>query len=161
VTPPRDPSEPVPGAAAPAVPASGTQAQILVTPIEREFRVGGGPYLVPVSINNASRVSTMSLTITYDPAVLRVQNVQEGSFMRQGAGTASFTPRIDAVAGRVDITVARIGDQVGASGTGLIASLYMTAIAPGNSLLQVSGVAMGPEGVPIQVQFSPVTVTVR
>ena len=44
--------------------------------------------------------------------------------MRQGAATASFTPKIDAVAGRVDITVARIGDQVGASGAGLIASLF-------------------------------------
>jgi type II secretory pathway component GspD/PulD (secretin) len=160
VTPPRDPSEPVP--AAPAVPAgTATPAQIIITPTEREFRVGGGPYLVPVSINNASRVSTMSLTLTYDPAVLRVQNVQEGTFMRQGAATASFTPRIDAVAGRVDITVARMGDQVGASGAGLIASLFMTAIGPGNSLVQVSGVAMGPEGVPIQIQFSPVTVTVR
>jgi type II secretory pathway component GspD/PulD (secretin) len=160
VTPPRDPSEPVP--AAPAVPAgTATPAQIIITPTEREFRVGGGPYLVPVSINNASRVSTMSLTLTYDPAVLRVQNVQEGTFMRQGSATASFTPRIDAVAGRVDITVARMGDQVGASGAGLIASLFMTAIGPGNSLVQVSGVAMGPEGVPIQIQFSPVTVTVR
>jgi general secretion pathway protein D len=117
--------------------------------------------MVPVSINNASRVSTMSLTITYDPAVLRVQSVQEGTFMRQGTATASFTPKIDAVAGRVDITVARIGDQVGASGAGLIASLFMTAVGQGNSLIQVSGVAMGPEGVPIQVQFSPVTVTVR
>ena len=116
---------------------------------------------MPVSINNASRVSTMSLTITYDPAVLRVQNVREGTFMRQGTATASFTPKIDAAAGRVDITVARIGDQVGASGAGLIASLFMTAIGPGNSLIQVSGVGTGPEGVPIQIQFSPVTVTVR
>jgi Flp pilus assembly secretin CpaC len=158
VTPPRDPAEPAP--ATPPTPSS-TPAQIIITPTDRELRMGGGPYLVPVSINNASRVSTMSLTITYDPAVLRVQSVQEGTFMRQGAATASFTPKIDAVAGRVDITVARIGDQVGASGAGLIASLSITAVGQGNSLIQVSGVAMGPEGVPIQVQFSPVTVTVR
>jgi hypothetical protein len=162
VTPPRDPSEPVPAVpTAPAPAGTTTPAQIIVTPTDRELRLGGGPYLVPVSINNASRVSTMSLTITYDPSVLRVQSVQEGSFMRQGATTASFTPKIDAVAGRVDITVARIGDQVGASGGGLIASLSITAVGQGNSLIQVSGVAMGPEGVPIQVQFSPVTVTVR
>ena len=160
MTPPRDPAEPATAAAAPPA-ATTTPAQIIVTPTDRELRIGGGPYMVPVSINNASRVSTMSLTITYDPAVLRVQNVQEGTFMRQGAATASFTPKIDAVSGRVDITVARIGDQVGASGAGLIASLSMTAVGPGNSLIQVSGVAMGPEGVPIQVQFSPVTVTVR
>ena len=159
-TPPRDPSEPVP--AAPGTPApSATPAQIIVTPADREFRVAGGPYLTPISINNASRVSTMSLTITYDPAVIRVRNVQEGTFMRQGATTASFTPKIDAAAGRVDITVTRLGDQVGASGAGLIASLFLDAVAPGTSMIQMSGVAAGPEGVPIQLQFSPVTVTVR
>ena len=44
----------------------------------------GGPYTVPVSINNASRVSTLTITMTYNPQVLRVRNVQEGTFMRQG-----------------------------------------------------------------------------
>ena len=38
--------------------------------------------------------------------------------MRQGGVTATFTPRIDAVAGRVDIAITRSGDQAGASGTG-------------------------------------------
>jgi hypothetical protein len=160
VTPPRDPSEPIPAVPG-APPTTATPAQIIITPTEREFRVAGGPYLTPVSINNASRVSTMSLTITYDPAVVRVRNVQEGTFMRQGATTASFTPKIDAAAGRVDITVTRLGDQVGASGAGLIASLFMDAVAPGTSMIQVSGVAMTPDGTPIQLQFSPVTVTVR
>jgi hypothetical protein len=160
VTPPRDPNEPIP--AAPGVPpATATPAQIIITPTDREFRIAGGPYLMPVSINNASRVSTMSLTITFDPGVVRVRNVQEGTFMRQGATTASFTPKIDAAAGRVDITVTRLGDQVGASGAGLIASLFMDAVAPGTSMIQVSGVAMTPDGTPIQLQFSPVTVTVR
>ncbi|MEX1129021.1 MAG: secretin N-terminal domain-containing protein [Vicinamibacterales bacterium] len=160
VTPPRDPNEPVPAAPG-APPTTATPAQIIITPTEREFRIAGGPYLTPVSINNASRISTMSLTITFDPAVVRVRNVQEGTFMRQGATTASFTPKIDAAAGRVDITVTRLGDQVGASGAGLIASLFMDAVAPGTSMIQVSGVAMTPDGTPIQLQFSPVTVTVR
>jgi type II secretory pathway component GspD/PulD (secretin) len=160
VTPPRDPNEPIPAVPG-APPATATPAQIIITPTEREFRVAGGPYLTPISINNASRVSTMSLTIMFDPAVVRVRNVQEGTFMRQGATTASFTPKIDAAAGRVDITVTRLGDQVGASGAGLLASLFMDAVAPGTSMIQVSGVAMTPDGTPIPLQFSPVTVTVR
>ena len=41
----------------------------------------------------------MTLTVTYNPNVLRVRTVQEGTFMRQGGVTATFTPRIDAVAG--------------------------------------------------------------
>jgi len=87
--------------------------------------------------------------------------VQEGTFMRQGGVTASFTPRIDAAAGRVDIVVTRIGDQTGASGAGLLASLLFDAVGAGGSLIQMSGVATTPEGTPVPVQFSPVTVTVR
>ena len=81
--------------------------------------------------------------------------------MTQGGITVSFTPKIDAVAGRVDITVTRVGDQVGASGAGLIGSLQFDGIAPGSSTIQVSGLATAPDGTPIQLQFSPVTVTVR
>ncbi|HJR61151.1 MAG TPA: cohesin domain-containing protein, partial [Vicinamibacterales bacterium] len=159
-TPPRDPAVPVPGA--PAAPGTTpTPAQIIVTPAGSEFRVAGGPYLTAVSINNASRVSTLSLTVTFNPAVVRVRNIQEGTFMRQGTATVSFTPKIDNVAGRVDITVARTGDQIGASGAGLIASLFFDAVAPGSSLIQVNGVAAAPDGAPLQIQFSPVTVTVR
>jgi hypothetical protein len=116
---------------------------------------------MPVSINNAARISVVTLTVTYNPAVLRVRQVQDGTFMRQGGIIASFTPRIDAVSGRVDIAISRAGDQTGASGAGLLAALIFDAVGPGGSMIAVNGVANTPEGTPIQVTFSPVTVTVR
>ena len=162
-TPPRDPVGPP--TAAPVTPApvtnEPTPAQVIITPSGNDFRVAGGPYLAPLSINNGSRVSTLSLTIMYNPAVLRARTVQEGTFMRQGGAVASFTPRIDAVAGRVDIVVTRANDQTGASGAGLIASLLFDAVAAGGSMIQVSGVATAPDGTALPLQFSPVTVTVR
>ena len=152
-----------PGAATPPATASGTPApaQIIVTTTSPELRVSGGPYVVPLSVNNASRLSTITLTVTYNPGVLRVRNVQEGTFMRQGAVTATFTPRIDAAAGRVDIAVVRTGDNAGASGAGLLAALMFDAVGEGSSQIQVSGVASSPEGVPLQLTFSPANVTVR
>ena len=125
------------------------------------FQIAGGPYTVPVSINNASRVSVVSLSITFNPNVLRVRTVQDGTFMRQGGVGASFTPKIDVATGRVDIAITRTSDQVGASGSGLLAALLFDAVGPGSSLIQVSGVANNPEGGPVPLQFSPVTVTVR
>ena len=89
---------------------------------------------MPVSINNASRVSVITLTITFNPNVLRVRTVQDGTFMRQGGVTTSFTPRIDAAAGRVDIAITRTGDQAGASGAGLLAALLFDAVGPGSSI---------------------------
>ena len=59
------------------------------------MRVGGGPYTVPISIAGASRLSTVSMSITYNPAVLRVRSVQEGTFMRQGGITPTFTQQVD------------------------------------------------------------------
>jgi general secretion pathway protein D len=160
-TPPRaQPAQPSPEAPAGAAP-SPTPAQIIATPPGTEFRVDGGPYTMPISINNASRVSVLSLSISYNPAVLKVRTVRDGAFMRQGGIAATFAPRIDAAAGRVDIAVSRTGDQTGASGGGLIAALIFDAVAPGSSQITVSGVANTPDGTPVTLNFSPVTVTVR
>jgi general secretion pathway protein D len=162
------PVTPSPVEPAPTTPPAGqtagspsTPAQIIVSPPGTTFQVAGGPYTMPVSINNASRISVVTLTITYNPAVLRVRTVQDGTFMRQGGVTASFTPRIDAASGRVDIAISRTGDQTGVSGAGLLAALIFDAIGPGGSVIAVNGVANTPEGTPVQLTFSPVTVTVR
>ena len=141
--------------------ATPQPAQVLVTTPGTEFRVAGGPYTVPVSINNVSRLSVITLTVTYNPNVLRVRQAQDGLFMRQGSVVTTFTPRIDAATGRVDIAITRTADQSGASGTGLLTILTVDAVGPGNSVIQVSGVASTPEGAPIALQFNPVNVTVR
>ena len=61
----------------------------------------------------------------------------------------------------MDIAIARSGDQAGASGAGLLAALLFDAIGPGNSMIQVNGVASSPEGAAVPLQFNPVTVSVR
>ena len=110
------------GAAVPG-PTSASAGQIVMSVPGPEFRLGGGPYLVPVSITGASQLSGVTLTVTYNPAVLRLVNVQEGSFMRAGGVGASFSQQPDPVAGRVDIAIVRRGDVTGVAGTGLLAGL--------------------------------------
>ncbi|HEY6508986.1 MAG TPA: cohesin domain-containing protein, partial [Vicinamibacterales bacterium] len=126
-----------------------------------EFRVGGGPYTMPISITGASRLSSMSLTITYNPAVLRVRSVQEGSFMRSGGTQAAFTSS-QAEAGRIDVAVVRPGDATGVAGTGLLAAILFDAVAAGPANLSVTGSGTAPGGAPLSLGFAPVTgVTVR
>src|SRR5262249_51773639 len=93
--PPTTPPAAVPPTPPPATPpgTAPTPAQVIVTPPGTEFRVGGGPYTVPISINNASRLSTITVTITFNPTILRVRSATAGTFMRQGGETASFTPK--------------------------------------------------------------------
>jgi hypothetical protein len=122
--------------------------------------VGSGPYAVPITIGDVSRVSTISLTLTYNPGAVRVTSVQRGSFMEQGGSEVSFAQQVDSASGRVDITLSRTGDLVGASGSGVLASLLFEAIAPGSVTFTPSGVATGPGG-SVPLQFSGATVTVR
>ena len=101
------------------------------------------------------------MSLTYNPAVLRVRNVQEGTFMRQGGISAQFNNKAEPGSGRVDITITRTGDSTGASGTGLLAAVLFDAIAPGGSTLAVSGVATGPDGAGVPLGFVPATITAR
>ena len=159
-------SSPIPGTTSvPAAAVAGQGAasgQLLLSPPSTEFRVGGGPYTVPVSITGASQISSISLTVTYNPAALRLRATTEGSFMRTGGVAATFTQQPDAAGGRIDLAIVRTGDVTGVAGTGLLAALLFDAIAAGPANLSVTASATGPGGAPVPLQFAPTpTVTVR
>jgi general secretion pathway protein D len=152
-------------AAAPAVAPEPTTtpglgaAQVLISPPGTALRVGQGPYTLPLTIVNAARLSMLTLTLTFDPALLRVRAVQEGSFMRSGGVTTTFTQQVSP--GRVDVTIARSSDATGASGTGLLAAVVFDAIAPGAATLTPSGTGTGPGSTAMGLQFRPITINIQ
>ena len=159
-------SSTVPGTtavSAAAVQTSRTASgQIVVSPPSTEFKVGGGPYNVPLSINGASQISNVAVTVTYNPAVLRLRATAEGSFMRAGGVNATFTQSGDTNTGRVDIAIVRPGDMTGVAGTGLLAALMFEPVGPGQANLGVTATATAPGGTPVPLQFAPIPpVTVR
>jgi hypothetical protein len=123
-----------------------------------DFRVGGGPYTVPISVTGASQLSSVSLTVTYNPAAVRVRTVQEGTFMRAGGVSAAFTQQSDAAAGRVDLAIVRPGDTTGVAGTGMLAALLFEAVGPGPANFAVTGTASTPTGGTLPLQFPSVPV---
>jgi type II secretory pathway component GspD/PulD (secretin) len=170
-TPPPAPATPEPAVPAPTAtpstaapapaPPAPTAAQVVLTLPSNEFRVGAGPYTVPISIVGVSRLSVLSLTVTFNPAVVRVRSVQEGSFLRQGGVPVAFTQQVDAAAGRLDISMTRTGDMTGASGAGLLAAVLFEPVAPGTATLALSGVATSPQGQPVGLTMNAVSVIVR
>jgi len=164
-------TEPAPAVAQPAPPPaaspSAVQPQAPAAPARlslsppSEMRVGSGPYTIPISIANATRVSTLTLSITYNPALIRVRNVQEGTFMRQGGMAPAFSSQIDEKSGRIDIVVTRPGDKTGASTAGLLAALLVEPVTAGTGSLGLSGSATVPGGGPAALQFLPAGITVR
>ena len=172
VTPPAPPVEPPPLVVAPAtppapaapapapIPPTAPPARITLSP-PSEMRVGSGPYTVPISVAGATRLSTLTLSITYNPALVRVRAVQEGTFMRQGGVTPAFSQQIDDKSGRIDIVISRPGDQTGASTSGLLAALLVEPLAAGTGSLALSGSATVPGGNQAALQFVPAGLTVR
>jgi hypothetical protein len=141
-------------------PAAGGGGRISVA-APGSMSVGAGPYTVPLSISGASRLSMLSLSVSFNPAVLRVRSVQEGTFMRQGGIAASFTSQPDP-SGRVDIVITRPGDQTGAVGAGVLAAILFEPIAAGTSSITITGVGtVAGTGATAALQFAPATVTVK
>ena len=161
-TPPPAGAAPPPAApyGLPATPSVGVPAQVTITVPGPEWRVGQGPYTVTLSALNMTRVSTVTLTLTYNPTALKLRSLQEGSFMRAGVPNTAFAQQTDSASGRIDITISRSGDVVGATGSGPLAGVVFDAVAPGTVNFRVSGMANGPGGT-IPLQFTPATVTVK
>jgi type II secretory pathway component GspD/PulD (secretin) len=148
-----------PSAGAPTA-STAVQNQVIVTTPGSDWRVGQGPYTVALSAANMGHVSTISLTLTYNPGTLKIRSLQEGSFMRTGVPATAFAHQEDQAAGRIDVTISRSGDLVGAAGSGTLAAVIFDAVAPGTVNLRVSGVANGPGGT-VPLQFTPAIVTVK
>jgi hypothetical protein len=112
-----------------------------------------------LSIIDAQRLTTVTLTLVYDVTRLRVRAVQEGSFLRAGGVSVAFANQQNG--NRIDITLARGADATGASGTGVLAAVLFDAIAPGPVTLTLSGAATGLGGTAMGLRFTPVTITVQ
>jgi len=149
-----------PATAAATPPPVQAPARITLSP-PSEMRLGSGPYTVPISIAGASRLSTLTISITFNPALVRVRSVQEGTFMRQGGVTPAFSSQVDEKSGRVDIVISRPGDQTGASTAGLLAALLVEPLAAGTGSLSITGSASVPGGASAALQYMPAGVTVR
>lgn len=146
----------LPGVSEPAYGAS-----VNIDLLDTDLLIGDGPYTVPISISGASQVSTLSLNLRFDPSVLRVQAIREGSFMRQGDADVVFVQHVDLVNGQIELALTRTGDLTGAAGSGLVAAVVFEPVAPGAARLSPSGLGLTPGGAPLALNFAPATLSVR
>ena len=98
----------------------------------------GDRFIVQLKTENISDLAGWQSDITFDPAVLKVNNVSEGSFLKQGGGRTHFLKgTIDNTTGRIDgIGSARISEG-GVSGEGTLLSVTFIAQANGESRLSL------------------------
>jgi|GEM_PF-5128320 general secretion pathway protein D len=146
----------------PAAPATGQTGVVVVPPTGADALLsGGGPYTIPIQIVGANDIATISLTITWNPSILRDVAVTQGSFMGQGGVEHAFVPAVDQAAGRLDLALTRPASEPGASGDGLLAAITFRGGEPGSTEIRVTGVATTRAGRAVPLQFGGATLTVR
>lgn len=155
---------PIQPASATARPAASRTRMVITPPntgADGALVAGSGPHSVPIQIADASSIASVSLTITYDPAIVRMPTVTQGSFLAQGGVSPTLTPEVSPAGGRVDVTIARPPYHTGANGSGVLAAISFMAGAVGSGEVIVSGLATTTTGQTIPLQATPIRVVVR
>jgi hypothetical protein len=116
---------------------------------------------VPITISGAPPLAGLALTITYNPAVLRMPAITQGSFMSQGGVVPTWAPQVDAIGGRVDLALVRPAGQPTTSASGLIGAISFIAGAAGTSDVTISGVATSATGQSVPLEFVPIRLMVK
>jgi hypothetical protein len=149
--------------AAPAAPATPARVALTAPTLSPDgsLAAGGGPHTVPITISGAPPLSAITLTITYNPAVLRTPTVTQGSFMSQGAAVPTFAPQVDPNGGRIDLAFVRPAGQATVSATGLLGAIAFVAGTPGMTDVTISGMATAATGQSVPLEFSNIRLVVK
>lgn len=94
-------------------------------------------------MSNVSDLFSFQFDLSFDPTILELQSISEGSFL-PGAGSTFFLPgTIDNTAGTATFTAdSLVGAIPGASGDGTLAIFSFEALAAGTSPLTLSNVVL-------------------
>lgn len=121
----------------------------------REFRVS-------VIVQSDEEINSMTLNMSFNPQVLELKQIVQGSIASRMGGEIPFLQNIDNAAGMCTIGFSSTDLTRGFKGSGRIASLVFDSKAKGDSPLSFSNVtANSPSGSAIQFELSEGRVRVR
>ena len=112
----------------------------------------GATWVVEVLVDNAVDLGGYDFAVTFDPAVVTVQDVTLGDFLASTGRTAApLGPEIDNAVGEFAFGGFSYGGAPGANGTGTLAHVTLYAVAPGNSSLTFSAAQLTDTQIPVGV----------
>jgi Cohesin domain/PEP-CTERM motif len=122
----------------------------------------GDTFTIPVSITGATDVTSWQFDLAYIPSIVKASSVTEGPFM-SAFGTTFFTPGvINNVTGLISLVAdAYVDLPPDPSGSGVLANIEFTALAPGVSPLTFANVFLNDLDSGFQTTNGQVTVTGR
>ena len=95
-------------------------------------------FTVNVNLTGGQNVYSVPLQIMYNPRVLQLLNVSNGTLLSQDGQTVALVNRDDSMAGILQVTASRPPGTSGISGDGSVFTLTFQARAPGQSTLSIN-----------------------
>ena len=122
----------------------------------------GNTFAVNLLISGAQNVHSVPVQLNYDPKILQLINVSNGSFLSQDGQVVTIAHREDEAIGQSQITASRPPGAGGVSGQGAVVTLTFMAKADGQTPLTITrGGARDPGLQAITVNGAQASVTVQ
>jgi len=128
--------EPVPA------PATGTPGVLLDWSVPADVRVGE-QFTAVLNVSALRPLEQLPVLVGFDPKVLQVVSVEEGSFMAQGGGRSSMSKQVNLSDGKVTATVVREGSAV--TGQGTLLQVTFKALVPAQAAIRLLSATPGPD----------------
>jgi general secretion pathway protein D len=98
----------------------------------------GSTFTVNVNLTGGQNVYSVPVQILYNPRVLQVLNVSNGTLLAQDGQTVALVNRDDSMAGILQLTASRPPGTAGINGDGAVFTITFQAKAPGQATLSVN-----------------------
>lgn len=144
------PAEPEPDTSANAVYLSPASFEI---PRDREFRIN-------VEISSEKDIGNMSLSVGFNPQSLRLKEIVEGGVVKQLGAQAKFLSVPSSSGATLGFSGPALGR--GYKGSGILAVLVFTAVAPGETTVSIAGyTAVGTTGQSVVLSTGDAKILIR
>ena len=140
-TAPQTPGQP-PAPAATAAPAPAPQAAIHLLPPSVQAAVSQ-QFSVAVQVDAASNASALStMRVKFDPALMRLNDIVDGGMLSRDGQRVTFVKDIRNDTGEASVSISRLPDAPGISGSGIVASLNFVAVGKGTGTVGITEAAL-------------------
>ena len=151
--------QPAPASSAPTPQLMDRAASFAFDPANTTQHVGS-TFTVNVLLNGGQNIFQVPMRISYDPKLLQVANVSNGSLLSQDGQIVTVTHREDD--GTLQVTATRPPGATGISGQGSVVTLTLVAKAPGQASLTIAkGGARDPAMQALPVNGASAAVTIQ
>jgi general secretion pathway protein D len=140
--------------------ASGTPSFLFDPPIIQATK--GNTFAVNLQMSGAQNVYSVPVQLNYNPAILTLVNVSNGSFLSQDGQAVALMHREDETLGQLTIMASRPPGAGGVSGQGTVVTMTFQAKGVGQTPLTITrGGAQDPGSQAITVNGAQASVTVQ